>query len=124
MYASWGVLQYSVLETYFKLSLLVMTLDDPSCEVILEQAAGPGSVANEPIGPKIPTSARMDNSMIDMLNRNKTATKINNGFDGPGNKKLPKSRNRAHIYTSLNLGVIIYTEYGLGRYIRREYDKG
>jgi hypothetical protein len=31
-----------------KLALLVTTLEDPSCDVILEQAAGPGSVANEP----------------------------------------------------------------------------
>lgn len=61
------MLQYSVLDIYFKLSLLEMTLDDPSCNVILEQAAGPGSVANEPAGPKIPTSTRMVDSMIDML---------------------------------------------------------
>lgn len=77
-----------------------MTLDDPSCDVILEQAAGPGSVANEPTGPKMPTSAKTDDSMIDMLNRNEAATKISDGGDGSGNKKLPKSRNRGHTYTS------------------------
>lgn len=104
------MLQYSVLATYSKLALLVTTLEDPSCDVILEQAAGPGSVANEPTDPKTPTRAKAKYIMIDMLSRNKAANRIKNWVNCSDNKKLDLPTNRAHSYTSFHLRVVINTK--------------
>jgi hypothetical protein len=99
-----------VLATYFKLVLLVTTLEDPNCDVILEQAAGPGSAANEPTGPKTPTRAKVKDIMIDMLNLDKAANRTNNWVDCSDNKKLDLLINRAHSYTSFHLRMAIHTK--------------
>lgn len=86
------------------------TFEDPSWDVILEQAAGPGSVANEPTGLKTPTRAKAKDIIIDVLNRDKVANRINNWVDCSDNKKLSLLTNRAHSYTSFHLRVVIHTK--------------
>jgi hypothetical protein len=69
-----------------------VTFDEPSCEVILEQADGPAAAAYEPTGAKMPVKKGMANDiMIDpryVVTYKRQGIELNasKGMAGPANK--------------------------------------